>query len=118
VRLNIAVPEGHRYNANQLMRALLTAADEATFGEPGYQDAKGNRYSFASGPLPDGFGKALRGDLVEPDHNANMDAAKAAQAILRFEGPASPDAIVVIEGDDVMAALKALGLVAVEWSGL
>ena len=114
IRLTFAAPEGDRYNANQLMRVMGAAEDERTFPVADYADGKGNRYCVASGLFPADFRDRLTADLVEPDHNANMTAARAAQAFLRFEGPASPDAICVIEGDDVAGALAVLALRPVE----
>jgi len=112
IRVTIATPEAHTADANQLARVLgYGPDDDKTFGAPDYEDGDGNVYCVASGLVKPAFVEdAFVEDLPEPEWGADMEAASRAQAKVVIGGPAQPDKIVAIIGDDVQAALAELEL--------
>lgn len=111
--LTIACPEAFIAQGNQFSRCVgLGPDDDKTFGLALHQDADGNRYAVASGLVSDSFAGIATGELVEPEWGCDMDAALAAQAMIRLGEAASPDTIAAHFGD-AMLAVDAMGLVPV-----
>jgi len=112
IRVTIAVHPDNVPDANQLARVLgYGPDDDRTFTVPGYQHDDGNAYCVASGLVKPAFVEdVFVEDLPEPEWGADMEAASRAQAKVVIGGPAQPDKIAAIVGDDPQAALVALGL--------
>ena len=130
-RITIACPAAHADDANQLAMVLgYGPADGLTYSNVGYQDALGNLYACASLPVGDSFVSTATSPLVRPEwdvepYQVNMAGATRAQALVVFWEPvteeggnsepplATPDAITAVIGEDGVAMLKAMGLVAI-----
>lgn len=116
ITITVACPEALIADANQLARVLgYGPDDDQTYGSASWQDADGNLYAVASGPVEAAFPQAAASPLVAPPWGADMVAAARAQALIRVwteDQPitASPDHIAVVIGDDASAALVALGV--------
>ncbi|WP_112309745.1 hypothetical protein [Pseudogemmobacter bohemicus] len=115
IRITIACPAALIQDANQLARVIgYSEADDQTYGAAIWQDAAGNRYAVASGPVSPVFPEAAVSPLTAPEWGADMAAAARAQALIRIGGPAAPGQIAAVIGDDVPAALAELGLTRIE----
>jgi len=115
--LTIACPEAFIAQGNQFSRCVgLGPDDDKTFGLPLWQDAGGNRYAVASGLVSDTFAEIATSPLVEPSWGCDMDAALAAQAMIRLGEQATPITIATHFGD-ANAAMAAMGLVPVPPEG-
>ncbi|RID91559.1 hypothetical protein D2N39_12725 [Gemmobacter lutimaris] len=116
ITITIACPEALIADANQLARCIgYGPDDDQTYGAASWQDAGGNRYAVASGPVGAAFPQAAASLLASPQWGADMAAAARAQAAIRIwteDQPitASPDHIAVVIGDDARAALAGLGV--------
>ncbi|PTX39410.1 hypothetical protein IQ03_04980 [Gemmobacter caeni] len=116
ITITIACPAAMIADANQLARVLgYGPEDDQTYGAASWQDAGGNLYAVASGPVGEEFPAAAASPLVSPPWDADMAAAARAQALIRVwteDQPitASPDHIAVVIGDDARAALAVLGV--------
>lgn len=111
MRVTIACPEAMIGDANQFARAIgLSAADDQTFGLPTWRDAGGAAYAVASGIVTEAFPARATGPLVEPEWGADMEAAERAQAALAIGAAAGPGVLAAVIGDDIPAALAALGV--------
>ena len=102
----------HLDDAAQFARATgYSAEDEATFAiAPEYQDATGNRYRVASGPVSAAYPATTAAPLIAPEWGADMEAAARAQARIRIRigGAAAPGQITAVIGGDVEAAVTEL----------
>lgn len=115
MRVTIACPEAMIGDANQLALCLgLGPADARTYGEPVWQDADGALYAVASAIVGDGFAAAAGSPLAVPPWGADMAAAARAQAAIVIGASAAPDRLTAVIGDDVAAALAALGVTMAE----
>ena len=113
ILLTIACPEAFIAQGNQFSRCVgLGPDDDKTFGLPLWQDAQGSRYAVASGLVSDSFAEIATGELMEPEWGCDMDAARAAQAMIRLGEQATPDIIAAHFGD-ATSAIDAMGLVPV-----
>ncbi len=111
ILLTIACPEQHIHIGNQFSRCVgLGPDDDKTFGLPLWQDAQGNRYAASSGLVSPHFPDVATGELVEPAWGCDMEAARAAQALIRLDVLATPDTITAIIGGDALSSLAAMGL--------
>lgn len=109
--LTIATPEEHIADANQFARCIGNGPDDdKTFCLPFWQDADGNLYAVASGLVGIRFVEVATGPLQEPAWGCDMDAARRAQARIRMNAPASPDAIVAAFSSDPLATVANMGL--------
>jgi hypothetical protein len=122
-RATVVCPEPHMDDCNSL--AAIVASDAAkgpdnllTFRSASWRDASGNLYAVASAAVLDRFEEAAGRPLTRPawdtENDVNMTGAGRAQAKVSFTGPASPDKILVIMGEDYEAQLAAAGLTRVE----
>lgn len=116
ITITVACPAALIADANQLALCLgYGPEDDQTYGAALWQDAGGNLYAVASGPVSAAFPTAAAAQLAPPSWGADMSAAARAQAAIRIwaeEAPitAAPDHIAVVIGDDARAALAALGV--------
>ena len=130
MRLTATAPEALREDCNQLAMALAFGPhDGNTYNSLRWQDADGNLYAAASWLAEEHWIIASQSPLTRPEWDTeeliDMEAAERAQAAMVVylgsgdgEEPisvpqASPDALTVVEGDDGLAALAAMGLTAV-----
>lgn len=126
ILVTIAVPEAMLIDANQLARCVgYGPDDDQTFRTPCWQDAEGNVYSVASGPVWPAFLAVPGQTLVEPEWGADMEAAERAQATLRVsdmrspEDPeAAPPIVAQADVDHVSAVIGPEGLTALGLLGL
>lgn len=130
ITVTIACPAAHIADANQLARVIgYGADDDRTYGEAAWQDADGNLYAVASGPVSPTFPAAAASPLVEPEWGADMAAAARAQALVAAFDPAGvegelpdmaaqPGRITAIIHDDPQQALAWLGLVRITETGV
>lgn len=98
-------------DANQLALCIgESASDDQTFGLLNAHDANGNLYSFISTVMKPIVSDMVAAPLEPPAHAPHVDiaAASRAQALLRFNVPASPDYIAVIIDDRSTTADEAL----------
>lgn len=109
IRVTLACPEALIGDANQLASVLgYSRADAATFGLAVWRDADGHRYAVASTLAAPNFRQDATAPLVAPAWEADLDAARRAQALLRIGGAAAPAALVAVIGEDPRAALAEL----------
>jgi len=124
-RITAAAPEALVSDANQYAMALaFSVADGLTYTGLNWQDSTGNLYAAASWEASDAWVEASSQPLVRPawdvDEIIDMTAAGRAQAALVFSVEpvaAVPDKLTALGGMDGVAALAAMGLVAVEFAG-
>ena len=128
MRLTIAVPSAHIDIANHYAMALgYSAADGETYRNPSWQDAQGNLYALASLPIGVNFVSDATTQLQRPSWDTeiiiDMTKAAQAQALVALWMPteeaviapnATTDQITAILGLEGIAAIEAMGLVAVE----
>ena len=126
MRLTAAAPEAMRDDCNSLAMCLAFGpSDGNTYNALNWQDANGNLYAAASFIALEHWIIAASQPLQRPEWDTenfvNMAGAQRAQAAmvvwLGGDDPipqASPDKLTVVIGDDGLAALEAMGLVAVE----
>lgn len=96
---------------NQLALCIAeSASDDQTFGLLNVHDANGNLYSFISTAMKPIVSDMVAAPLEPPAHAPHVDIAAAtrAQALLRFNVPASPDYIAVDVDDRTSTADEAL----------
>lgn len=111
MRVTIACPEAMIGDANQFARAIgASEADGQTFGLPTWRDGDGAAYAVASGVFSDAFPARATGPLVEPEWGADMEAAGRAQAALAIGATAATGVLAAVIGEDIPAALAALGV--------
>ena len=112
IRITIACPLPCLEDAAQFARATgYSAADQATFSDaPEYQDEAGQRYRVASGIVSETYPGTVSSPLVAPEWGADMASAARAQALIVVGGPAAPDRITAVIGEDVAAALSELAV--------
>lgn len=112
MRVTIACPVAMTGDANAFARAVGQGPDDGeTFGAADWTDAAGNLYAVASGLVGETFPVTVRSPLVAPPWGADMAAAARAQAALGEIGaPAAPDRLAAVIGEDIPAALAALGV--------
>jgi hypothetical protein len=116
-----AVPESLIPDANQLAMVLGEGpADVHTFGHLFHQDADGSLYSVRTLWVPEPWASSVQAPLTRPawdtDNLIDMDAAERAQGALVLSPeviPASPAAIVALDGMSGDAAVEAMGLTVV-----
>jgi hypothetical protein len=96
-------------------------ADGLTFSNLNWQDADGVLYACASWEASDAWLEKAQAPLVRPawdvDNYIDMEAAERAQTVMVITTdpiPASPTALVAINGMDALAAVAAMGLTLVE----
>lgn len=115
MRITIACPEALIGDANQLARCIgLGPNDDQTYGAPIWRDAAGNAYAVASAVVSGAFYAAATSPLVAPDWGCDLAAAARAQAAISIGAAAAPGVLAAIIGDDVQAALTALGVTMAE----
>lgn len=123
ITVTIAVPAALISDARQLARCVgYGAEDEETFRTPSWQDAEGNLYAVASGPVWPAFLAVPGQTLVPPAWGADMEAAGRAHAVLAVSDlraqedepvtatPAGPTHIAAVIGPEGSLALDMLGL--------
>ena len=111
ITVTIACPESMIPQANQLARCIGNGPDDdKTFALALWQDAAGNRYALASGPVADTFPETAASLLVEPSWGCDLALASVAQAVIRIGAAADPAHIAAVIGDDPHAAIAAMGL--------
>ena len=121
MRITAAAPDALVSDSNQLAMCLaFSPADGETYTGLNWQDADGNLYAAASWEARDEWVAGATQPLVRPawdvDEIIDMVAAGRAQAALVFAlepVAAVPGALTAIGGMDGVAALAAMGLVAV-----
>jgi hypothetical protein len=126
IRLTASAPEALRDDCNALAMCLAFGPpDGNTYGALNWQDTNGNLYAAASFIALEHWIIAASQPLQRPewdtDNYVNMAGANRAQAAmvvwLGGDDPipqARPDKLTVVAGDDGLASLAAMGLVAVE----
>ena len=125
IRMTVACPEALKTAANHLAMVLAEGpADGNTYGGLNWQDASGNLYAAASFVARPEWITAAQSQLVRPawdvDEIIDMSSAATAQAaIVLYAGEgdiptAEPNKLTVIAGMEPLAAIAAMGLVAVE----
>lgn len=115
MRITIACPEALIGDANQLARCLgLGSDDDHTYGAAVWRDAAGNTYAAASAVVGPAFVNTASSPLVAPPWGCDLAAAARAQAVIAIDAPAAPGVLAAIIGDDVQAALAALGVTMAE----
>jgi hypothetical protein len=115
MRVTIACPEALIGDANQLARCIgLGPDDDQTYGAPVWRDAGGNAYAVASAVVSPAFIDTASSQLVAPDWGCDLAAAGRAQAAISIGAAAAPGVLAAIIGDDVQAALAALGVTMAE----
>ena len=120
--ITAAAPETLLYASNQLAMCLAYGpADGETYRGLNWQDASGNLYAAASFEASDKWITAAQTALQRPawdvDEVIDMQAAALAQAALVFSVDpvnAAPETLTAIGGMDGLAALAAMGLIAVD----
>jgi hypothetical protein len=120
--ITAAAPETLLYASNQLAMCLAYGpADGETYRGLNWQDASGNLYAAASFEASDKWITAAQTALQRPawdvDEVIDMQAAALAQAALVFSVDpvnAAPETLTTIGGMDGLAALAAMGLIAVD----
>ena len=115
MRITIACPAALIADANQLARCIgLGPEDDRTYGAPVWRDAAGNPYAVASAVVSPAFVGTASSPLVAPEWGCDMAAAARAQAVIAIGASAAPGILAAIIGDDVQAALAALGVTMAE----
>lgn len=111
ITITIACPESMIPQANQLARCIGEGPDDdKTFALALWQDAAGNRYAVASGPVSETFPETAASPLVAPSWGCDLALASVAQAAIRIGAAAAPSHIAAVIGDDPQAAIAAMGL--------
>ena len=126
-RLTIICPAAHRADANQLAMVLgYGPADALTYGEPTWQDSKGNLYAAASLDVSPMFTHAATSPLQRPewdtDEIIDMAAAQSAQAKVIIWGlgedepapKATPDNLLAMFHPDPLTAMAMAGVTQIE----
>lgn len=108
-RVTIAVPEALINEANHLACIMGEFAEDInTFQHCGYQDSSGNLYAVCSAQVTDTFMAQTQTGMREtPPHAVNADRALAQVA---FDSLGQPGGLMMVVGDDAMAAIASMGL--------
>lgn len=119
IRVTIATPVAMIPAANELAACIgFSEADRRTFTGPTHEDADGQFYCVASGPVVEQFVQDAVSPLTEPEWGADMDAANEAQAAVAIwteDAPvlAAPEVLAVCIGMEAGDAAAALGLTSI-----
>jgi hypothetical protein len=124
MNITIACPASLIDDANHLAMVLGYGPDDGrTYGPASYQDADGNAYAVANGPVSEAFLAVAQSALERPEwdvepYQVNMAAANRAQSALVFAlydplasmPAADPAKLTAIGGLPGVAAIEFLGL--------